>query len=446
MDEDRDVRAVFGIGLTVTTTSGGSVRVVETPVGGAARAARSSTFDAICAASGSPCNLAVPVTVRSLTATATATADDGYHLSAWGGACAGTAVTESCTVALDAQLTNPGKAISATFAEDDDNDTPDVTIAAVTASVTEGTNASFTVTRTGATTAALAVTVSVTQRGTFIDGPAPTSVRIDVNAASATLSVATDDDEDDEPNGSVTATVTDGTAYDLGTPAAATVNVVDDDGVLPTQCTDPKPAATDVTTSTETGTEVDTANNRQRPQERTVTDTRTRSVSCEESTGEWLTGTWSAAVRTWGSWSPTGPWVPIPTQCTDPKPAATDATTSTETGTEVDTANNRQRPQERTVTDTRTRSVSCEESTGEWLTGTWSAAVRTWGSWSPTGPWVPIPTPEPETCDSPKPSTTGSRMYTEEVSETMGRAKRDGTVDVTQPQTRTRWSAWTANG
>ncbi|MDE0471201.1 MAG: T9SS type A sorting domain-containing protein, partial [Ekhidna sp.] len=48
-------------------------------------------------------------------------------------------------------------------------------------------------------------------------------------SGSATYTVATEDDSTDEPNGSVTATVADGSGYTVGTPSEATIIVNDND-------------------------------------------------------------------------------------------------------------------------------------------------------------------------------------------------------------------------
>ena len=88
------------------------------------------------------------------------------------------------------------------------------------------------ITRAGDTSGALAVALSVTDSGSFLDGTAPTSVTIAADATSATLSVATADDSTDEPNGTITVTLTDGAAYDLGAASSAVVTVEDND--LPT--------------------------------------------------------------------------------------------------------------------------------------------------------------------------------------------------------------------
>ncbi|MCY3918543.1 MAG: putative Ig domain-containing protein [Chloroflexi bacterium] len=261
--------------------------------------------------------------------TVTATPDDGHQIASWGGACSDTETSDAtCELTMDAD-----KSVSVTFEEDDG--TPDVTIAAVDASIMEGADAEFTVTRTGATTAALAVTVRVTQSGSFIDGTAPTAVTILANNASAMLSVATDDDSTDEPNGSITATLTDGTAYDLGTSSSATVTVRDNDGdgvVDPPppeefcelnpnhpDCTDPPPppppscpppppppappSSRTVETMTH-GTETD--GNAQRSTTTVTAQPQSRSVAC--SNGAWVLGPWqnsrpATVTVTYGDWT-----------------------------------------------------------------------------------------------------------------------------------------------
>jgi len=97
--------------------------------------------------------------------------------------------------------------------------------------VTEGGSVSFTLTATPAPAADLPVSVSVTTSGDFGFGTLPTSVTIPTSG-SATLTVTTTDDDADEPDGSVTVTLVDGTAYDLSTFATATVRVEDDDATL----------------------------------------------------------------------------------------------------------------------------------------------------------------------------------------------------------------------
>ena len=86
-------------------------------------------------------------------------------------------------------------------------DTPRISIAAGTSPVTEGANATFTITAAGAPLSSIVIPVSVTQSGAFIKGTAPTRVTIAANGTSATLTVATENDATDEQNGSITATL-----------------------------------------------------------------------------------------------------------------------------------------------------------------------------------------------------------------------------------------------
>ena len=111
-----------------------------------------------------------------------------------------------------------------------DNDRSTVTITAVASPVDEGNAAVFRVTRTGGTiTEALTVAVAVTETGSMISGTAPTSLTIAANQTSADLSVPTYEDKTAEVDSVVTATLSGGTTYDLGTTASAAVTVTDDD-------------------------------------------------------------------------------------------------------------------------------------------------------------------------------------------------------------------------
>ena len=108
---------------------------------------------------------------------------------------------------------------------------PVVTIAAAAGreSVTEGAYAQFTLSRTGTPGAALAVAVSVTEEGSFLDGTPPETVTFAMGATTTTLTVATAADYDLENDGSVTAEVRPGADYTAGMPATATVAVLDDE-------------------------------------------------------------------------------------------------------------------------------------------------------------------------------------------------------------------------
>ena len=109
------------------------------------------------------------------------------------------------------------------------DDLPEVSIAAGTSSVTEGTAAEFTLTRVGVTTAALTVMVVVTGGDGFLSGAAPPEAVFAVGDATVTLSLATENDEVDEEDGMVTVTITaDASNFRLGD-AAASVAIEDDD-------------------------------------------------------------------------------------------------------------------------------------------------------------------------------------------------------------------------
>ncbi len=109
-----------------------------------------------------------------------------------------------------------------------DNDVPTVGITAGSA-VTEGSSASFTLTASPAPKANLDVTVTVTASGSYGVTTGNQTVTI-TTSGTATLTIATTGDAINEANGSVTATLVDGAAYDLDSSAsAATVSVSDDD-------------------------------------------------------------------------------------------------------------------------------------------------------------------------------------------------------------------------
>ena len=113
---------------------------------------------------------------------------------------------------------------------------PAITITAGTSPVTEGTSAVFTLSRTGSTTAALTVNVTVSETGGDMVAAAnegARTVNFLANATTATLSVTTASDSVDEANSVVTATISADTgspaSYSVGTPASAMVTVEDND-------------------------------------------------------------------------------------------------------------------------------------------------------------------------------------------------------------------------
>ena len=119
--------------------------------------------------------------------------------------------------------------------------TPQVTIAAGTTPVTEGTAATFTISASPAPTSALTVNVDVSEDGDVISGTAPSTVTIDANKTTATLTVNTVNDQADESNSVVTAEVETGTGYTVGSSSSASVTVNDND--------DPPPGTPEVTIS-----------------------------------------------------------------------------------------------------------------------------------------------------------------------------------------------------
>ena len=109
---------------------------------------------------------------------------------------------------------------------------PEISIA-VGSAITEGSDATFTVTATPAPTSALTVSLTVSQNGTFAATTGADTVTIPTTG-SATFTVSTTNDSTDEPDGSVTATLSSGTGYTVsGTSNVATVSVSDDDDPAP---------------------------------------------------------------------------------------------------------------------------------------------------------------------------------------------------------------------
>ena len=106
--------------------------------------------------------------------------------------------------------------------------TPEISIAS-DGDVSEGTDASFTVTATPAPAAALTVSVTVSQSGDFASTGSQT-VSISTSG-SATLAVPTTDDSVDETDGSVTATLASGTGYTVSSSSGAATAAVSDDDV-----------------------------------------------------------------------------------------------------------------------------------------------------------------------------------------------------------------------
>ncbi len=109
---------------------------------------------------------------------------------------------------------------------------PEVTITGGSA-VTEGGDASFTISSNPAPSSSITVSYTVSQSGTFVASGQLGDKTQSVSAASTTFAIPTEDDNLEEAGGSVTVTLTNGTGYTVGAPSAATVNVNDDDAPTP---------------------------------------------------------------------------------------------------------------------------------------------------------------------------------------------------------------------
>ena len=110
---------------------------------------------------------------------------------------------------------------------DDDLPLPAITVSAGDA-VTEGGDATFTVTASPAPVSPLSVSVTVAAEGDYGIASGTRTVSIPT-AGSATLTLATTNDDADEPDGSVSVTVAAGNGYTVGDPASGSVSIADDD-------------------------------------------------------------------------------------------------------------------------------------------------------------------------------------------------------------------------
>ena len=116
------------------------------------------------------------------------------------------------------------------------NDTTNTLTRSVTAqsnSVTEGTAAVFTLTRTGSLADALTVNVGVTETVAMLNGAPPATVTFDADSATAELRVETDDDEVDESASVITADLASGSGYSMDAGASSAAVTVEDDDAAP---------------------------------------------------------------------------------------------------------------------------------------------------------------------------------------------------------------------
>ena len=110
-----------------------------------------------------------------------------------------------------------------------DDEVPVVTAAAEAATVTEGADAVFVLTRTGLVSEALAVSFEVTGGGAVLAGEPPGEATFEADAATVRVVLETANDTTDEPDAALTLALADGDSWDLGAPSAATVTVEDND-------------------------------------------------------------------------------------------------------------------------------------------------------------------------------------------------------------------------
>ena len=132
------------------------------------------------------------------------------------------------TVAVAARHGETSIGSSSVTIEASDAALPEISIAAGTSPVAEGAAATFTLTRTGPATEALAVAVSVTESAAMLAANPAASVTFGADESSATLTVATDDDAVVEAASAVTAAVASGEGYAAAADAGSAQMTVED--------------------------------------------------------------------------------------------------------------------------------------------------------------------------------------------------------------------------
>ena len=136
-------------------------------------------------------------------------------------------VTATISAGTGYTVSSSASAATVAVSDDDAPSLPEISIAA-DGDVTEGTDASYTLTATPKPAANIDVSVEVTQSGDFVTTGSQT-VTI-TTSGTATFTVPTTNDGTSEADGSVTATISVGTDHTVSTNAAsATVAVSDDD-------------------------------------------------------------------------------------------------------------------------------------------------------------------------------------------------------------------------
>ena len=141
---------------------------------------------------------------------------------------------EAVEVTLSLPVPDPGLAVLGAATASgrllDNDGPPQVTAAAASASVTEGADAVFTLTRAnGDASGALTVAVAVTDAGAVLAGAPPAGVTFEAGSLTATLRLGTQDDDVGEDAAEVVLVLQPDPAYTLGDPSRAVVTVRDDD-------------------------------------------------------------------------------------------------------------------------------------------------------------------------------------------------------------------------
>ena len=113
-----------------------------------------------------------------------------------------------------------------------DNDVPELSIAS-DGNVTEGSDASFTISASPTPHAALSVDVGVSASGSFGVTTGTQTITVPTSG-SQTFSVSTAGDSTDEPDGSVTVLLGNGTGYTVSSSASSATAAISDDDVPPT--------------------------------------------------------------------------------------------------------------------------------------------------------------------------------------------------------------------
>ena len=185
-------------------------------------------------------NLAVSVTVSQIGDYGATTGQRTVTIPTTGSVTFTVGTTDDTTDETDGSVTatvNAGSGYTvsstqgaATVAVSDNDDAPTPVVSVTAGSgVTEGGDASFTVTASPAPAANLDVSVTVSQSGDYGAATGQRTVTIPTTG-SVTLTVGTTDDSTDETDGSVTATVNAGSGYTVSSSqGAATVGVSDND-------------------------------------------------------------------------------------------------------------------------------------------------------------------------------------------------------------------------